>query len=281
MTDRILGRYDAAAVRQLFEEAGVIRAVERKGFGPFEVAIDAVGRALPHALLFGYKRGNRCLLLDACLGEATVRPEFFQRRATAIAHPIELVVVHWIREQDPTVGFAAERPPLPLQRHPGLRVLRHAFRVAARMAQELDKDGVASVPKFFHDAVIFMRSRLFLFLDGHEQGRFEALLRDLNHLPLGDASLVIACGGVHDENGSVLHWTPGYQVFPLRVPLTDYFHSTEYAARVASSLDRGTFTVDVDAVARAHALFQDVMRRLGRRNEQIDAVVVDEPTGSG
>jgi hypothetical protein len=244
MIDKVLERYDAMALRRLFEEAGVVAALERKGFSAIEVVVESAGRALPHALLFGRKGEERLLLLDACVGEATVQPAFFARRDYPMERPIELAVVHWVREEDPTAAFATDRPPLPLQEHPGLGVLRLAFRVIVRIATDLGKDGVASVPKFFHDAAIFLHSRLFLFLDGEEQGRFEALARDLRQLRLGDATLAVVSGAVRDAHGFVASWVPGYQVLPLSPSLTAYFHSGQYTARVSDGLSQWSFTVD-------------------------------------
>lgn len=247
--DQVLGRFDATVVRRYVEEAGIFTALEKKGFAGFEVMVDSAGYALPHALLFGNKGGARFLLLDACVGEATVRRDFFLRRDYAIERPIELAVVHWVREEDPTAAFAADRPPLPLQHHTGLGVLRRAFRVIARLAAEVGKDGVVSVPKFFHDAVIFYRSRLFLFLCGTEQGRFEAMIRDLRRLSLREASLALAAGCVHDAAGAAVRWAPSYQVFPLSALATAYFHSSQYAQQVTASLNQCRFTCDAAALA--------------------------------
>jgi len=253
MQDRVLGRYDGPTLRRLFDDAGILEVLRQKGFTDLEVVVDALGRALPHVLLQGSKHGERFLLLDGCIGEAVVRPAFFAQRGHSMPQPIDLAVVHWVREEDPTVSFAADRPALPLQDHPGLGILRRAFQVIARIAGELKMDGVASVPKFFHDAVIFYHSRLFLFLDGEEQGRFEALVRDLSTLDLRDASLAILTRLVRDDGGAVVNWVPGYQVFPLSSQLTAYFHAPEYAARVARAVAGWHFTVDLGAAAaRAH-----------------------------
>jgi hypothetical protein len=256
--DTVLKAYDAQAIRRLFDAAGVLRTLEHKGFGAFEIAVDSPGRCLPHVLLFGRKHDDRVLLLDACVGEATVRPDFFRQRGYPMEHPLDLAVVHWVREEDPTATFAADRPALPLQQHPGLGVLRGAFRVIARMAGDLGKDGVVSVPKFFHDAVIFFHSRLFLFLDGDEQGRFEALMRALRHLSLRDASLAVVSGAVRDTQGRAVQWQPGYQVFPLSAALTTYLHSSQYAAQVDTGFTRYRFTVctgEVDDVTHGSMLF--------------------------
>lgn len=242
--DRVMNRYDASALRAMFAQAGTLAVLERKGFGDLEVAIDCAGRALPHVLLRGSKAGTSHVLLDAILGEAVIEPELFRRQGVAIERPITLAVVYWLREEDPTADFSPRRPALPLQRHPGLGVLRSAFRVVVRMASELGKDGVASMPKFFHDAVIFFRSRLFLFLDGEEQGRFEAMLRDLQPLGLGEASMAIVTGCVRDAAGKVVHWNPSFQVFPLSPELTASLHAPAYAQRVDDGLAASRFAID-------------------------------------
>jgi hypothetical protein len=256
--NKVLDRFDAEAIRARLEEAGVLRALEQRGFTQFEVNVESTGRALPHTLLFGRKDENRFLLLDACVGEAVVRPDFFLGRGYAMERPVELAVVHWVREEDPTVAFTTDRPPLPLQQHPGLGVLRRVFRVVTRIAEESGKDGVVSTPKFFHDALIFFRSRLFLFLDGAEQGRFEALARDLRTLPLGDASLALASGCVRDAQGTIVRWAPGYQVFPISAIATAYFHSSQYATHVATALKQCQFTVDLVAASRAREKLKTV-----------------------
>jgi len=260
--DRVLDQFGAASVRVRLEAAGVLATLEQRGFRHLDVVVDAAGWVLPHILLFGEKDGRRFLLLDACIGAAAVPADFFQRRGYPMDGSVELAVVHWVREEDPTARFAVERPALPLQRHPGLGTLRRAFRVAICLAREAGKDGIVSVPKFFHDAVLFFRSRLFLFLDGDEQGRFEALIRDLQPLALGDASLVIASGGVRDATGTAIRWSPGYQVFPISERLTGYLHSPLYAEQVARGRNAAGFSVDADAVARARERFGDVLAGL-------------------
>jgi hypothetical protein len=250
----VLGVYDAAAVHRFFGEAGVFTALEQRGFADFEIVVDIAGRALPHALLYGSKDGQRYLLIDACVGEAIVRPPYFAARGHPISRPMEMAVVHWIREEDPTRSFSPERPPLPLQRHPGLGVLRRAFRVVVQMASELGKDGVVDTPKFFHDAVIFYRSRFFLFLDATEQGRFEALLRDLRGLSLGEASLALIGHCVRAADGTVAGWEPGYQIFPIAPELTAYLHASEYATRVKAVAEQLRFTVDRSALDRTRRM---------------------------
>jgi len=250
---RLFDRYDAGALVAMFREAGVGEALRLKGFEHLAVTI-ADGGALPHVLLRAEKAGRRHELLDACLRRVEIAPGLLgaslpcERRK-----PLDLLLVQWVREGDPTARFEPGRPPLPLQAHPGLGVLRRAFRVAVHIAADLGADGVANRPKFFHDAVIFYRSRLFLFFDGTEQGRFEALHRDLEGFSLRDATLAVASWCVRDGGGQILRWEPGYQIFPVSPRLTAHFHSPQYADEVAAARETHHFGIEAGVLTEARA----------------------------
>jgi hypothetical protein len=241
---RLFGRWDRAGLMRLLDEGGLLAPLRAKGFGDFAVSIGGDGDSLTQITLRARKDGLSHLLLEACLRRI---------RAAVEGVPLDLLLVHWVREQDPTATFTATRPALLLQRHPGLGVLRRAFRVALRIGAELGVDGVANQPKFYHDAVIFYRSRLFLFVDGREQGRFEALQRDLAALPLPDATLAVASWSVRDRGDDIVRWEPGYQIFPLSERLTTHFNAAAYAAQVAAARESEHFRVDLASLAGAHA----------------------------
>lgn len=252
---KVLGNYDAPALLALLQEYGVGRVLRSRGFLGPDLAIDDRTGALINLRLYGWKRGVRYLLLEAALreGSADLTP--------TDAHAIEsadLLVVQWVKEQDPTAHFTADHPRLPLQEHPGLGVLRRVFRVALHIGRDLGRDGVASYPKYPHDAAIFYRSRLFLFADPSEQGRFVAMLRDLGDLSLRDISLAVIGGCVRREDGrgdTTLSWHPGLQVFPLSRRLADYFNSVEYARRVEEAA-KARHWVDPAALAGTRRAFE-------------------------
>ncbi len=256
----LLGSLGANDLLRLFDEAGVLAAIARRGYRDPAFELDASEGPLTHARLFACKGDARLLLLDACLSEVRVPAGAQPRPAAAredipVLPDLDLVVVYWLREQDPARSFDAGHERLPLQEHPGLGVLRLAFRVAVRIARQLGKNGVAALPKFFHDAAIFWRSRLFLFLDPVEQGRFEALLRDLGALSLADATLALAGGAVRDASGAPVRWDPGLQVMPLSAEVTSYFHDVRYAARCSETCGSLRFTVDAAALDAAREVF--------------------------
>jgi hypothetical protein len=251
----LLGRYDEAAFLAKFAEAGVVDEIEKRGFRDLAFEFDTSQGPLVHARLHGSKDGRRHLLLDGCLAEVRLHPGDHGLAEVTGKEPVDLLVVYWLREQDPTALFDASHERLPLQEHPGLGVLRRAFRVAFGLAKDLDKQGIGAFPKFFHDAAIFFHSRLFLFLDPAEQGRFEALLRDLSALSLQDASLALAGGAVRDRDGREVAWRPGLQLMPLVPRLTALFHSPAYQATCREAFDREHYALDAARLAEARAVF--------------------------
>ena len=256
MNGKVLGRYDAETLSARFEKVGIYTALDKKGFSRFEVTIDAPGHGIPHTRLFAWKGSNRFTLIDTCITEVMLAPDLFREGGYPLDRSLDLASLYWLREEDPTASFTIDRPSLPLQEHPGLGILRIAFQVIVGMAREVRKDGIACMPKFFHDAVIFYRSRLFLFLDPAQQGRFEALARDLSTLPIGTASLLLAVDGVRDGEGRPVRWELAPQVFPLSDELRAYFNSTQYAEAVASAFTSCRFTWNDESIADARQLAQ-------------------------
>ncbi len=247
--ERVFDRYTAEDLRAHFAATGLLRAVERRGYSSLDVLVRSTGMALPHVELHGTKAGKRSLLLESCLTEAAIERGESERRGLALPANIRLLVAYWLREQDPSRMFEPERPPLPLQEHPGLGVLPLAFQTLRRLAEDMQHDGIACMPKFFHDAYIFFHSRLFSFLDPLEQGRFQRMLADLHAVPVGDVSRAFLEGRVVDDTGRRIDWNPGLQVCPLRCVLTDYFNAPAYAARV----DAGEAETGYAIRSRRHA----------------------------
>jgi len=258
---RLLGRYDADAVTRMFEEGGVLDAVRAKGFQRPRLTLGLIDSPLTHVQLHADKAGGSHLLFDGCLTEATADTDAFGLRGAGRSGPASVIVIFWAREQDPTARFSSDRPRLPLQDHPGLGVLRKVFRIGARIALEMKKDGLAAYPKFPHDAIIFFRSRLFLFLHGEEQGRLEAMWRDLGTLGLRDFSLAVSAGAVFDASGSIVCGQPGLQVHPLSDVLLEHFNSDAYAAAVAAGYASSRYVHDPRALREAIALFDSSTAR--------------------
>jgi hypothetical protein len=90
---------------------------------------------------------------------------------------------------------------------------------------------------WYHLAVV-ARAR-FRFLDSARQGRFEALMRDLSHVPLLEATRLVARGHVR-LNGQLYTWEADDMV-SRREPVRDD------AALIALERERCRFTVERSA----------------------------------
>ena len=121
---RLFDRYDCAALTRLCDEAGMFGALRAKGFGDFELAIADTGSTVPPITLRASKEGRRHVLLEAYLRRIALPPAETLASGLSVDGSLDLVLVHWVREEDPTAAFAPNRPPLLLQHHPGLGV-RH------------------------------------------------------------------------------------------------------------------------------------------------------------
>jgi len=126
-----------------------------------------------------------------------------------------MLFVHWLTLRNPRVPFTALRPRLPGQEVPGLGLAREAGEMLLRIARRLDLAGVAVRPSHFHVAYT-ARYRLRM-LDPVQQGRFEAIQRDLGHLSLHDVTVAIAQGRVLAD-GAPWAWEPGVMAYRFEEP---------------------------------------------------------------
>jgi len=187
---RFLGYYTPEGLEYAGERYGLFAHLRRLGFDSFRVATDREPRG--HRLrVFGVAARAEHLLVECVL----------ERRHLGAD---EYLYVHWLTLRNPLARFHTERPRLPGQEVPGLGLAREAGELLARIADRLELAGVLLRPAWFHTA-LQARHMGMRFLDAARQGRFEAMLRDLSHLPLRDLTLAVAEGRVR-MNGAPYHW---------------------------------------------------------------------------
>lgn len=219
---RWLGFYSAHGSELALERFGILDQLRRLGYRDFEVEL---GRATTgdRFRLWGHAEGQRFLLIEIVAEEAVVedRPVLF---------------VHWLNLRHPLAAFRAGRPALPGQDVPGLGMLREAVMVLHRTAERLEREGLAVRPSWLHVATAGRKH--FHFVKGERQGRFEALNRDLAHLPLAQRSRAVAEGRVL-LNGEPYTWEPGLQV-AWSEPRE---HPEEWLAARDRALAESTFTL--------------------------------------
>lgn len=177
---RMLDYYTAQGVEQALWRYGVLEQLNRLGYRNLRVAVDEVDQG-DRLRVFGESGGEEHLLVECVL----------ERRRVADRM---VLFIHWLTLRHPRVAFADDRPRLPGQDAPGLGMARESSEMLLRMAERLDLDGVAFRPAWYHMAFA-ARSR-FQFVNAARQARFEAMQRDLAHLPLAEATVAVSDGRV-------------------------------------------------------------------------------------
>lgn len=193
---RLLGYYTEEGLEAAFHAYGLLAHVRRLGYRDFELRIDHATTG-DRLRLTGDAAGQRHLLVEEVVEVQTLD----DRR---------VVFVHWLTLRHPIGSWVAGRPPLPGQDAPGLGLAREAAALILRTAERLGLDGIAFRPAWAHTAMM-VRDR-FRFLDPVVQGTFEALVRDLGHLPLHQLTRIVDEGSVL-RNGEPWSWDPAVMVW--------------------------------------------------------------------
>ena len=188
---RVLGHYTAHALEYSLFRYGLLAQVERLGYGRLRVQLGGTGTG-DRVQLLGQADGQEHLLVDCVLERRHLTGESY-------------LFVNWLSLRHPRASFSAVRPRLPGQEVPGLGMAREVSELLMLMAERLKLAGVAFRPMWYHLA---MQARFrFRFVEPLRQGRFEALARDLAHLPLLEATRHVAEGRVW-LNGQPYAWEP-------------------------------------------------------------------------
>jgi len=237
LASRYLERFSLPALCAEMDQAGVLPALRTRGYDP-SVRIDV--EAGEHRLLVTSAHGSE-VLIDLRMREEALPVSESGLRSRGI-EVLSVLVVEWLSLQDPRAVFTRERPRLPGQTHPGLGLGRQLYGRVLGWAAAWGKDGLVNVPAFFHNAKFYAPP--FAFLAAAEQGRFEALCRDLAGQAVADASAALEAGRVVEvASGEPVTWSPGDMLAALSPPVREYLASPEYARAVAAARDAHHFRV--------------------------------------
>ncbi len=226
---RLLGYYSAEGIEYALDRYGLFGFLERLGYGEFVVTIDAAVSGGDRVRAWGHAGGVKHLLVECVL----------ERQALA---GLNVLYVHWLSLRHPRARFGVvdksatakktARVALPGQDVPGLGLAREVGELLLRIAERLDLDGIAFRPAWYHTAYA-ARHRLH-FVDADRQGRFEAMMRDLASLPLGEATRALAEGRVR-YNGVPYAWEAE--------PMVHLRKDVEPDDKIAEARERAHFTV--------------------------------------
>ncbi len=184
----LLGYYTAVGLEHALYRYGVIDQLRRIGYVGCRVVFDRDGLG-ERLRLFGRAAAAQGGQQEAA--EDLLIELVLERRRVQGA---DVLYVHWLSLRHPRAQFSALRPRLPGQEVPGLGLAREIGELLALMARRLELSGVVFRPAHFHTA--YTARHNFFFVDAARQGRFEALVRDLEQLPLREATAAVSNGRV-------------------------------------------------------------------------------------
>ncbi len=231
-------------VLEVFERFGVLPKLRERGFERFAVALETADPERQTVRLTA-ERHMRAMLL----GEAILRDDDFVTdkpfAGSLRGRHLRLLIIQWVRLQDPTRSFTPERPALPGQDHPGCGVGREVMDLFRGLAARLDFSGIMVCPEFAHNAVMY--SGQFRFFDPAAQGRFEALLACLDGVSLAELAWGVELGCVIDEAaGAPLRWFHEEMIRATDDVVQAYLDSRDYRGRVESARAASRFAFDRD-----------------------------------
>jgi hypothetical protein len=199
-SSRLLDFYTREGLEFALSRYGILEVLRRLGYSQFRVDIDREERG-DRMRLFAHAGGREHLLIEVVLERLKIGDD-------------DLLYVHWLTLRNPRGKFSGSRPRLPGQEEPGLGMAREAGLLLSKTAERLQLSGIAFRPAWMHTA--YAARSAMRFVDPARQGRFEALLRDMAHVPLLELTLAVAEGRV-TMNGErytweaheMVHWLDG------------------------------------------------------------------------
>ncbi len=251
----LFDHYSPQDVVDVFERYGVTPKLRERGFERFAVALETADPERQTVRLTA-ERGMRSMLLGECI----LRDDDFHTDepfAGALrGRHLHMLIIQWVRLQDPTRSFTPERPALPGQDHPGCGVGREVVDMFLGLATRLDFSGIMVCPEFAHNAVMY--SGQFRFFDPAAQGRFEALMRCLDGISLSEFAWGVELGCVVDEtSGRPLRWFHEEMIRATDDVVQTYLDSPDYRGRVEAARAGHRFAFDRDRFSELDPLGAD------------------------
>jgi len=243
-TTLFLGRYPMKAVLAVLERKGFFKEARKRQLWPLAVDLDSSAfPPLQRLQVFLREKKPNNLVMDLKIQELVLKPKNLLM-ADAPAASFNLLYLQWLTLQNPLLRFSPQRPPLPGQSFPGLKLGRKVVDIFEYLARIGGNDGMLAYPCYFHNALLF--SRAFTFLRPEKRGEVLAIRRSFRELSFVQLAWIIHLNCLRTGGGEIYEWKAEEQVHPMNRVLKNHFASKEYRDRVREAQEKLKFWVDWD-----------------------------------
>ena len=241
-TELFLGKYTMAAIQAVLEKKNFIKDAKKKNLWPITFALDSSEfPPLQRLQIFHKEKKQENVIVDLKIRDTIFRPK--GRLAEATSHSaFSLLFLEWLTLQNPLLEFTPERPALPGQNYPGLKLGKKILDIFAYVAWINNSDGIMAFPCYFHNALLFMRA--FRFLHPEKRGEVLAIRKTCRNIPFHKLAWIVHLNCLRDGEGRIYEWKAEEQIYPMNKSLKHYFYSREYREKVREVGQSMRFTVD-------------------------------------
>jgi hypothetical protein len=258
-TRYFLGFYSEAGVHTAFERYGFWAALAEQGLHHPVVRLDLSDPYLHCARAYCDGEAAPANLVAELRARIIHRPSTYSFGGELADDDPDFLFIEWLLLQNPRRPFRPHRLPLPSQDHPGLGLRFMVFEMVQLMAERLGLAGIVNVPMHYHNARLYKVRATFL--DPQVEGRFRALLRDLDDRSMFEQSWAVHRGCVIDkDSGEPYEWHGHEQLCALRRRVRRYFHSDGFERERDQVTSSRRFAVDE---ARLAAVIDELHAELG------------------
>jgi hypothetical protein len=241
-TELFLGKYTMSGVQAVLEKKSFIKDAKKKNLWPIKFALDSSEfPPLQRFQIFYAEKKEENVVVDLKIRETIFRPKNALAEATSHS-AFTLLFVEWLTLQNPLLEFGPERPALPGQKYPGLKLGKKIQDIFTYLAWINNSDGIMEFPCYFHNALLFMR--MFRFLRPEKRAEVIAIRKAFRDIPFHKLAWIVHLNCLRDGDGNVYEWKAEEQIYPMNKSLKHYFYSKEYKEKVREVEQSLEFTVD-------------------------------------
>lgn len=238
-----LGRYTISQVYFILERKGFIDFAKNKGLYPILFDLSWKDAFTQNLKIYFREKKENNMIVDLILKEQPLSLKFPDLSSKEFI----FLFIEWLCIQNPLSSFTKDRPRLPGQQYPGLRLGDRLWGIFNLLVRFLQIDGVMIMPKFLHNAIMYRR--LFNFFNPAKEGEIQAILRDIGNYHLSILAWASYHGCIFEEK-ETFEWEAEPQIFPHNRALKDYFSSAEYKNNVKKEMEKKKFSMDIECIRK-------------------------------